>query len=102
MSVKKNEEIRFRMLEILYKNFKEEVGGWGVDRHAMFEQIDVTEKDMDYNMLYLTRNGLANIKESAYVQWHWAKISDLGIAVIESKEQYIEQFPFLLVALEKE
>ena len=90
-----NEEIRRRILEILYKNAKDEIGGWGVDRHAMLDILQVSEGDMDSNMLYLSRFGLVSIKESIHVLWHWAKISDFGINVYENKEKYAEEFLFL-------
>jgi hypothetical protein len=90
-----NEEIRNRILEILYKNAKEEIGGWGIDRYAMLDILQVSEGDMDSNMLYLSRFGLVSIKESIHVLWHWAKISDFGINVYENKEKYTEEFLFL-------
>lgn len=101
MSIITNEDVRFQMLEILYNNAKEEIGSWGVERNAMRDILKIPEKDMDFNMLYLTRYGLVATKKSIYVQWHWAKITDVGKNVFENKEEYVEQFPFIQVGIKK-
>jgi len=92
----RNEEIRSRILKLLYEKEKENLAGWGIDRYAIQEAIDYPEADIDYNMLYLLRNNLVSIKESINVPWHWAKITNFGIDVYENKEHYTEDFPFVL------
>ena len=89
-------EIRHRILEILYK-FEQKnptnIGGLG--RETMKEILKIPEEQMDFNMLYLKQKGLITLFE-VIGSWIYARITAFGIDVIENKEIFAEQFPFII------
>lgn len=92
-----NEVIRCKILEILKKySEEEEAGEWGMDRYAILEALSIPEKDLDYNMIYLSRNGLVKTRQSMGVLWYFARITSLGKDVVENCSQYVETFPFIM------
>ncbi|MCW4021095.1 MAG: hypothetical protein NWF14_07715 [Candidatus Bathyarchaeota archaeon] len=93
-----NEEIRCRVLDILYKTPMEESSVFGVHRSVIQEALKVRDRDLDYNMAYLARNNLVELIRAHDIMWLWAKITVLGRDIIENKEKYSERFPFLLSA----
>jgi len=90
------EEVRRRILEILYKLTKEGSSVYGVYRSAVQEVLGLSERDMDEGMMYLERNNLVRLTEAPGVPWLWARITVLGKDAIENKERYAVRFPFML------
>jgi hypothetical protein len=98
MASVKSDEIRYRILQILYKKSKEDPSVWGVYRSTVSATLGISEEDMDQGMSYLIRNNLAKVTQAPNVLWLWARITALGKDVMEKKERYGERFPFILSA----
>jgi len=92
-----NDEVRYRILQILYDYYHENPTGVGFSRKPMFDLLNVQENLMDANMLYLEEKRLVRIHGSMAYAWNWAKIKAFGIDVIENKEKYKNRFPFINV-----
>lgn len=96
-----NDEIRHRILKILYK-FEQEnpiiVGGLTRDR--MKELLQVSENDMDFNTKYLGEKGLLTLFRGIGT-WFHARITAFGIDVIENKEKFTEEFPFMQTTIQE-
>jgi len=95
-----NKEIRYRILKTLYTHFHENPASMGIGRTTMLEVLNVPENLMDANMLYLKQKRLVNTSgmRIAFI-WKSVKITDSGIDVIENKEKYKDQFPFMQVQI---
>ena len=95
MSSINHDEIRHRILEILYE-FEQEnpliVGG--LSRDKMKEILHISEEKMDFNMVYLEQKGLLTLFKGIGT-WFHARITAFGIDVIGDKEKFSEQFPFI-------
>lgn len=98
-SMSMNKQIRYRILSILYDYFHENPKSAGIDRTNMMKTLDVTENLMDANMVYLKEKHLVKVIETMGSLWRVAKINAFGIDVIENKEKYKDQFPFVQVQI---
>jgi len=96
MSSLADNRIRYQILETLYEvALDEEASPWGVDRDSMQRTLNVSERDMDSNMMFLERKGLVKLTEASNVLWFRAKITSFGIDVFGNKKRYEEEFPFV-------
>ena len=99
MSSVTDNRIRYRVLEILYEVAQDEdVSPWGLDRSSMQGTLQVSERDMDANVMYLERKGLIRLTQASNVLWFRAKITSFGVDVFENKKRYEEDFPFVKAA----
>ncbi len=92
-------QIRYLIMKALYETAgDEEASPWGVDRSSMLKILQVSERDMDANMMFLERRGLVRLTQASNVLWFRAKITSFGIKVFENKKRYEEEFPFVKAA----
>jgi len=101
MSEVTHDEIRLQILEFLYKFEQEEPSSWGVDRSTLQRQLGISERDMDYNVTYLSQRALVRTVQAENVLWYIARLSRYGRDVVENKKLYERQFPFLRPATSK-
>lgn len=94
-------EIRHRILEILYKFAEQNSQSLGLDRERMQKTLQISEKLIDFNMLYLEEKGLIKLFKVTGSLWHSAQITAFGMDVIENKEKFGEQFPFIRVTIQE-
>ena len=66
----------------------------------MKEILQIPEKQMDFNMFYLKEKRLVSLFE-VIESWIYARITAFGIDVIERKEKYLEEFPFIQTAIQE-
>ena len=96
MSSVTDNRIRYLILETLYEVAQDEdASPWGFDRSSLERSLNVSEKDMDTNVLYLERKGLVKLTQASNVLWFRAKITSFGVEVFENKKRYEEEFPFV-------
>lgn len=95
MSKITHDDIRREIMEILYKSEREEPSSWGVDRGRMLRALEISESDMDYDMVFLELRSLVRLVHTDSVIWFMARITPFGMTVMENKEEYKLQFPFL-------
>jgi len=95
-----NKEIRYMILKTLYTHFHENPASMGIGRTTMLEVLNVLENIMDANVLYLKQKHLVSSSGvSVAFIWKSVKITAFGIDVIENKEKYKDQFPFMQVQI---
>jgi hypothetical protein len=101
MSRTKNDSIRLRILEILYKKAIEG-GDWAVEREELKRLLPIPEHQFDFNVLYLHEKKLLKIHILENGNWQAAKISGKGIDVVENKPRFIGEFPFIQEAVRED
>ena len=92
-----NDQIRFNILEILYEDYFNNPGDIGKNKNEMQKSLALSENLLDSNILYLKEKGLIQLVSIIGSLWEFAKITAFGIDVVEQKERYREQFPFIMV-----
>ena len=101
-----NDEIRLQILKLLHDHEQENPGEFGPERDTMLKSLqdklgsDVTEKQMDFNMLYLEEKNLVKLLKTIGLLWNNSNITSYGTDVIEHKERYVNQFPFITVQIQ--
>jgi hypothetical protein len=100
MSGIKNDSVRLRILEILYKKAAEG-GDWTVQREEIRRLLPIPEKQLDFNVLYLRDKKLLKIHILEKGCWQATKITGKGIDIIENKPRFAEEFPFLLEGVQE-
>ena len=100
MSGTTNYSVRLKILEILY-NKATEGTDWAVEREEMKRLLPISENQLDFNMLYLNDKKLANIRKLDPGNWHTTNITGKGIDVIENKQQFARELPFIQVAIQE-
>lgn len=95
MSSIAHDVIRHRILEILYKFAEKNPESIGLDRERMKEILQISTEKIDFNMLYLEEKGLVELYKVTGSLWHSAQITASGVDVIENKEKFGEQYPFI-------
>ena len=101
MSLVDNNQIRYRILEELYKYEQKEPGRLGVENEAMLGTLGATSEQMDFNMLYLEEKGLVELLKVMGSLWRNVRITALGIDVVENKERYMNDFPFIQAVIQQ-
>jgi hypothetical protein len=89
------DEIRLRILQFLAKPPRRGSSVWGVHRSIVQEAISVPERDMDLNIAYLARNRLVRIVQVHGADWLWAKITPVGLDVLQNPKRYEEKYSFV-------
>ena len=95
MSSLSDEEIRLRILQFLAKPPRKGASVWGVHRSIIREAIPVPERALDVNIAYLARNGLVKLVQVHGADWLWAKITPVGLDVLQNPARYEERYPFI-------
>lgn len=96
-----NDEIRISILQHLYTFFHQDPKLIGINRAQMLELLNNQENLMDSNMLYLEQKGLVKLIKTMGSLWELAMITAVGIDVIENKEMYKKQFPFVTIQVQE-
>lgn len=96
-----NNEIRYSILQHLYRLHFEDPSSFGIARVELLRLIGTQENLMDSNMLYLEEKGLVRLEKVMGSLWAWARVTALGIDVIENKEMYKQRFPFITVQIQE-
>jgi hypothetical protein len=94
MSSLSDEEIRLRLLQFLAKPPKTGASAWGIHKSIIREAIHTQERALDENIFYLARKGLIKLVQSG-TQWLWAKITPVGLDVLQNPTKYKEQGIFV-------
>ena len=100
MSEISNDLLRYQILEILYQRASERVD-WRVNREEIIKLIQAPENQIDFGVLYLHEIDLAKVREVRGNNWSSVIITGKGIDVIEHKQKFAEQLPFIQVAIQK-
>ena len=100
MSSITDDEVRHGILEILCKLAKEDPGSM-LDRKKMQKLLKISEKRMDFNMLYLEEKGLVKLHKVWGSLWQAAEITAHGIDVLQHKDRYSREFPFVRTTIQK-
>jgi hypothetical protein len=95
MSSLSDEEIRLRILQFLAKPPRKGASVWGVHRSIIREAIPVPERAIDVNIAYLARNGLVKLVQVHGADWLWARITLVGVDVLQNPTRYEERYPFV-------
>jgi len=96
-----NDEIRISILQHLYAFYYRDPRLIGISRAEMLRLLNTQENLMDSNMLYLEQKGLVKLLKVMGSLWEVAGITAFGIDVIENKEMYKQQFPFITVQVQE-
>ncbi|MEM3874169.1 MAG: hypothetical protein QXU45_03455 [Candidatus Bathyarchaeia archaeon] len=96
-----NDQIRRIILETLYNDALENPTSLGVNRDTMKKILQVDESIIDFNIRYLKEKGLIDFITHLGVPWSFARITAFGIDVVENKERYREQFPFIQAIIQE-
>ena len=89
-----DDQVRLDIVELLYKHREDNATRFGVDRAIIQDTLQLSEKQMDINSLYLEDKALVTLSRTFGTQWTFAKITSDGIEVIENKERYADKFSF--------
>ena len=95
-----HDKIRHRILKILYKFAQENPESLGLDKETVLQILQIPEKAIFFNILYLDEKGLVSVSRGIG-NWFYARITAFGIDVIENKEKYGEQFPFIQTTIQE-
>jgi hypothetical protein len=100
MSILSDNQVRLAILEILHKSFRDNPKSVGIDRKTMQQTLNISENQMDSNMLYLEEKMLVKLHKTLGSLWAFAKITAYGMDVVEDKERFAEKFPFIKVTIQ--
>jgi hypothetical protein len=95
MSAVTDNELRHQILELLHKSAQQDPLTLGLDRARMKEHLQVPENQMDFNIFYLRDKRLIELLQCMGTPWVLAKITAFGIDVIEDKDRFKVEFPFI-------
>lgn len=95
MSAATNDQLRYRMLEILYKFAQKNTGSLGLDRGSMRGLLQVPDNVMDFNISYLEEKRLIRLFLAGGEPWMSAEITAYGVDVIEHQDSFKTQLPFI-------
>ena len=93
--------VRYKILEILYNKASLAGTNWNVNRKEIIKSLAFEEKEIDFNIFYLFDKGLAKMITHSGNNWVIATITSKGIDVIEHKQKFVEDFPFIQVAIQE-
>jgi hypothetical protein len=98
-----NNEIRRYLLEILYNFAQKDTKAHfpAVSREQIQEILKISEAELNFNMVYLDQKGLVKLHRGASPDWYSAQITVFGIDVLQNKDKYSEQFPFIQTTIQQ-
>ena len=95
-----NDEIRYKILEVLY-NVASKGTDWRVKRSFLISKLKLDERLIDFNLLYLDSRKLAQVVQLRDNNWDTVRITGKGIDVYEHKLKFASQYPFIQIAIQK-
>ena len=101
MATPSNDEIRYKILEILHRTAYRGGSHWEVKRSYLKNHLKVGDNQLDFNVWYLHDRGLAEVKKISKGNWETVVIKGKGIDVFEHKSQFAEQYPFIQIAVQR-
>ena len=90
-----NDWTRYRILEILYGKATELGTDWIVTREELRRLLLIEDKFIDFNVFYLNDMKLAQILQISNRNWSKVQITGKGIDVIEHKQKFSDEYPFI-------
>ncbi|MGD6851103.1 MAG: hypothetical protein ACQCN6_03485 [Candidatus Bathyarchaeia archaeon] len=96
-----NDQIRLAVLELLHEYAQKDHKGLGVENREIAKSIGITENLMDFNLTYLRQKGLIEFVESCK-DCYWIEITAFGCDVVEHKNRFVRQFPFINVTIQNQ
>jgi hypothetical protein len=96
-----NDQIRISILELLHKDAQEDPSGMGVDNRDIAKALLISENIADFNLQYLKQKGLLDFNGVNF-DCYWAKITAFGCDVVEHKNKFANQFPFVEVTIQNQ
>jgi hypothetical protein len=94
MSSITDDEVRVRILQFLSEEAKKRPLIWGVHRSIVQEAMNIPDRNLDYNISYLAKNGMVKLVTAHIGGWVWATITSVGRDALENPTHYEDRFPF--------
>ncbi len=94
-----NDEVRYKILQVLYETATKSAD-WRVQRSYLKTKLNLDEKQIDFNLLYLDSRKLAQVTEARDSNWEQVRITGKGIDVYEHKLKFVDRYPFIQVAIQ--
>ena len=94
-STNPDNRVRKRILEELYDFYNIVIERCWLDRAILLKYLNVSEELLDANILYLEEKKLVDLRRDHGSSFQSAVITSYGIDVIERKDKYEHEFPFL-------
>lgn len=83
-----NDQIRRRILEVLYKRFMEDPDE-PTSRDEMLDSLsDLEPQQVDSNVIYLEKSGYLEAEHTIGAAWYSAKILPKGVDLVEDKTRF--------------
>lgn len=89
----KNDEIRHKILSVLYGEFEENPTGPISREELMARLSDIDPKRIDVNMIYLTKKGFVRTLRGHGAPWMHTIIEPPGIDLVEDRSRFDVEFP---------
>jgi hypothetical protein len=93
-------ELRRKILELFYEKALKNPNSCVVTREEVKAILSVPDNLIDLNVLYLHGKHLVKIIRMSSHHWETAVIDFDGMDVIEHKEKYVKEFPFMQVTFQ--
>ena len=93
--------VRKRILEELYDFYNIVIERCWLDRAILLKYLNVSEELLDSNILYLEEKKLVDLRRDHDSVFQNAVITAYGIDVIERKDKYAHEFPFLNIDIQE-
>lgn len=101
MSTASDDEIRHAILELLLKAAKDNPRTAGMSKLDIDTVLQLPEERVEFNMDYLEQKGLV-VRSGLFGPPFWyARITAFGVDVVEHKERFASQFPFMQVTIQR-
>jgi hypothetical protein len=56
--------------------------------------LNVPNRNLDYSISYLAKNGMVKLVTAQGTEWVWATITSVGRDILENPTRYEDRFPF--------
>ena len=101
MNETENDKIRRSILEIFYESALKNPTSCAVTREMLKTRLLISDNLIDMNVMYLHGKKLVRIcKWKTHELWEAAVLDIKGVDVVEHKEQYANEFPFMQLNLQ--
>jgi hypothetical protein len=100
MSSPSDDEIRHAILELLLRAAKDNPTVVGMNKQQVYENLQIPEERIEFNMDYLEQKGLVVRSGFMGPPYWFVKITAFGIDVVEQKEKFAAEFPFIQVTIQ--
>ena len=100
MSSPSDDEIRHAILELLLKAAKDNTTAAGMNKEQVCENLQIPDERIEFNMNYLEQKRLVARSGFMGPPYWFASITAFGIDVVEQKERFAAEFPFIQVTIQ--